>query len=432
MSTRDDYTGTGSTTDFTITFDYKEMTSIVVVYLNGVKQTIDVDYTIVEITTVRFTTAPALNDAIVIQRESDFTQRPNAEKWKDTGRLSAAAHNLEDDFSLFRDQEIKDRLGLPLALSGRFWTAEDPDNSSTYLKISNLKDPEAAQDAVTLNYLQDYVSGGSTGISGVQRQQHDGDGITKTFNVVTSGEGQISDKDLVVAYVGERILEPSEYSVASNGIDVTFTDPPGDGERIDIWVVTAAISSIGVGEVLPNRLSLTQNYLITGDASNQGSAIARSALLISELGKPTANVDWNSKKITSLANGAASSDAAAFGQIATAITAARLSTAGTVATLTFTGSSPSVGIENSKAYTAFYVLTQSQSANYGSNRRIEIEIDDNSGFTSAQFVAGMTLISGNQHRESCAFAVPAGWFWRAKEIDSRALGSSSFKYQTIN
>lgn len=428
MSTRDDYTGTGSQTDFTITFDYKELNEIVAVYLNGELQIETTDYSIVGETIIRFVTAPPLSDPVVLRRESSFTTRPNGSQWNDTGAITGAAHNLEDDFSIFRDEELQDRGGLPLGLDGRQWSGFDPSNGTTRLRIMDVANPSAAQDVVTLSYLQDFVSGGQTGISGVQRAQYTGDGDTVTFNLVTAGEGQISTVDLVTCYVGERILMPSEYSVASNKIDITFDDPPGDGETIDMWVVTAAISSLEDGQILPAKITLADDNIITGNASNLGESVARSTIPVSSWGDAAAAISMGGFALTDLDDPTDDQDAATMAYV-DSVVGVELSTSGGVGAYSF-GTSI---IENTAAHTAFYNLIQVDSASYGTTRRIEVIIDSVNTFDATPATVGrIDVHAGIKGGGSCMFTVPTGWFWKIQEADAKAMGSSTFTYQTVN
>ncbi len=71
---RNTYTGDGSTTDYTVSFPYLETTHVKV-YLDEVLKVITTDYTWVNSTTVRFVSAPALDVAISIQRDTSSSTR---------------------------------------------------------------------------------------------------------------------------------------------------------------------------------------------------------------------------------------------------------------------------------------------------------------------------------------------------------------------
>lgn len=93
---------------------------------------------------------------------------------------------------------------------------------------------------------------------------------------------------------------------------------------------TKTFSSTIVGSVNGNAATVTTNANLTGDVTSVGNAatlvgtsntnLVIRANRLDQMAAPTSSVSLNSQKITGIANGTASNDAAAFGQIPTSLT----------------------------------------------------------------------------------------------------------------
>jgi hypothetical protein len=74
---------------------------------------------------------------------------------------------------------------------------------------------------------------------------------------------------------------------------------------------TAAINlSVTALSVVPGEITLANNQIIVGNGSGVGAAVAKSTLLLSELGAPTSSVAFGGQRITGLANPTDDQDAA--------------------------------------------------------------------------------------------------------------------------
>jgi hypothetical protein len=71
---RNEYTGNGSTTDFTVSFSYLTSTHVKV-YLDGALKTLTTDYTWVNSTTIRMNSAPASSSSLSIRRDTSSAAR---------------------------------------------------------------------------------------------------------------------------------------------------------------------------------------------------------------------------------------------------------------------------------------------------------------------------------------------------------------------
>jgi hypothetical protein len=142
---RDTYTATASQTDFTISFSYLQ-NSHVVVLKDGVTQTLGSasDYTLPNSTTVRFNSALAGGEVVVVKRSTSQSSRIVDYT---AGTLTEA--NLDNDSiqAFYMAQEAIDEASIALGLNaaGDHWDAESK-------KIQNLATPTATTDAVTKAY----------------------------------------------------------------------------------------------------------------------------------------------------------------------------------------------------------------------------------------------------------------------------------------
>lgn len=143
--TQNTYTGNGSTTNYSITFEYLEETDIKVT-LNG---TLTTAYTLANATTVSFTTAPGAGVAIRIYRDTDV----DALQSTFFAGSAIRAQDLNDNFlqSNYSVQEIKDRF---LDRSGGTMSGQLNMGNN---KIINLGTPTASADASTKDYVDSQV-----------------------------------------------------------------------------------------------------------------------------------------------------------------------------------------------------------------------------------------------------------------------------------
>jgi hypothetical protein len=143
--TQNTYTGNGSTTNYSITFEYLEETDIKVT-LNG---TLTTAYTFANATTVSFTTAPAAGVAIRIYRDTDV----DALQSTFFAGSAIRAQDLNDNFlqSNYSVQEIKDRF---LDRTGGTLTGA---LDAGGFKITNVGTPTNNADASTKAYVDSTI-----------------------------------------------------------------------------------------------------------------------------------------------------------------------------------------------------------------------------------------------------------------------------------
>ena len=139
-----EYTGDGSTTAYTITFDYLA-TADVKAFLNGTATTAFS----VNGQTLTFNSAPASQTSILIERDTPKASR--LVDFSDGAILSEADLDKNANQLFFISQEAVDTADRAMALNSA--NQFDATVSSTARRIVNMADPVDAQDAVTKNWL---------------------------------------------------------------------------------------------------------------------------------------------------------------------------------------------------------------------------------------------------------------------------------------
>src|SRR5262245_12986260 len=140
---RNDYTGNGVTTNFTVTFPYI-LQAHVGVYKNGVLQALTTDYTWFNSTTIKFVVAPGNLVPVAFIRSSN----PAAKlvDFQDASTLTEASLDRAMDQVFFMAQEAIDTTAgtMVLDVDGK-WQGNNH-------RIKNVADPFDAQEVVTKGF----------------------------------------------------------------------------------------------------------------------------------------------------------------------------------------------------------------------------------------------------------------------------------------
>lgn len=196
------YTGDGSTTSFTIPFDYLKKTFIRV-YIDGQLQTggdsddVSIDYYFSNSDAIRFLSAPPSGSQIIIRRYTSSTER--VVSFQDASILTASDLDVSSIQNLHIAEEARDVSGDALTLD------EDVDNAYNAYnnRIINLGTPTDSNDAVTKAYVDEALDASDT----FENYKNTiGDYYTKT----------IEAKDIAVAKASEASQSATE---ASNDAD---------------------------------------------------------------------------------------------------------------------------------------------------------------------------------------------------------------------
>ncbi|MGA1281138.1 MAG: phage tail fiber protein, partial [Candidatus Nanopelagicaceae bacterium] len=203
MATLNTYTGNGSQTLYSITFEYLDETDVNV-RINGSETSA---YTFANATTIQFDTAPANGDDILIYRSTDVSE-PIVTFFAGSA-IRAQDLNKANDQIRFSVEEWRGQT-VPL------YDAVLPDDINMGgHQINNMGEPTSSHDAATKNYVD-----------------------TTTWNVTTEtlqvGETWVSD-DTVIATAGaidDRIDDKIDIAITNDigtdGTGITVTDD-GDG-----------------------------------------------------------------------------------------------------------------------------------------------------------------------------------------------------------
>lgn len=150
----DTYTASAGQTLFTVTFPYLAQAHVLV-YVNGTLRT---DYTWTNATTIAFSSGLALNDTVLIRRESSRANK--LVDFTDGSSLPESILDLDSNQLFYLVQEAVDAAlaALTVGVDGNY--------SASGRRLTNLANGVAAQDAVTQAQLQAAAIGGVTVTAG--------------------------------------------------------------------------------------------------------------------------------------------------------------------------------------------------------------------------------------------------------------------------
>lgn len=328
------YVANGSTTDYQFTFDYLDkdafdgsVSRYVRVWVGNDKDDVSerTDFTMPNASTVRLSPAPTNGHYILIRRDSkpdeqvvDFTD-PN---------VTSADLDLGYKHNLYLVQEIFDKLG-------------------------------------DVQCRLDSICGTSNENNGGPVYTFHGDCSTTAFELDNEAYGEQTDlgEEDILLFINGILQPPSAYQIdnSSGTSTVTLDVAPTNTDTLYIKVISNARIAYRVVEGGIADGAITTNKLANGAVTLQKtsfggsngnvlknvsgtwtpSTVAASEVTsfdtqvrtnrLDQLTAPTGSLSLNSQKITNLANGSASTDAAAYGQVSalsSSITALQTSVTG--------------------------------------------------------------------------------------------------------
>ncbi|MFV8328485.1 hypothetical protein ACNQGH_21590, partial [Flavobacterium sp. ZS1P14] len=213
--------------------------------------------------------------------EPVFDQDAVTKYYVDTRTATPAYLDLATGYVLVGDLSNKatsvPKSAIPLSDLG----AAIADISIGGFKINNLADPGLATDAATKNYVDTRV-------------------ITPTDISLTAGNLFVGDITGKASDVSKSTIALSGFAAAIADIDlgtrkiVNLADPTTAQEAATKYYVDTRTAT-------PANMDLTQDYVLVGNSSNKAASVPKSAILLSDLGAATANIDLGTKKIVNLA-----------------------------------------------------------------------------------------------------------------------------------
>ena len=307
--TENRYTGDGTTTSYSFVFPYIDETDIKVT-LDDVLTTA---YSLANATTIQFDTAPALDVAIRIYRDTD----DSANKATFFAGSAVRSQDLNDNFlqALYLSQEAQtistsiseggltensitgfhlanDSVGSDQILAGAVDTAELADGAVTTVKLDDL--------AVTDAKIADATITGSKLANSTVTETKLGNNAVSTIKIqddaVTSpkiADGTIIEGNLADgAVTSAKILNGTIVNVdvnASAAIAGTKIDPNFGSQNVS---TTGTISATGGGEfaTLKNPSSASNNITLNADGSTEFNDLTLSGAGVTESGSTAYNV----------------------------------------------------------------------------------------------------------------------------------------------
>lgn len=273
------YTGDGSTSTYTIGFDYRDAADVIV-KVDGVLQAVTTNYTFSSSSQVTFASPPALDAAIKIQRSTN--QNARLVDYAAGAVFKESDLDTDSTQGFFMAQEAIDIANDSII----------KDDSNRYdansLRIINLADPTDAQDAATKAFVQTVVGDfnnryyGASATAPTSPPPAEGDlwydsatdvmkvYATSGWQTATSAVATSSNRVSYVvgtnsgAYAGSTTVFPVVYDAgfvdvylngvkqvvgtdvtATNGTTVTLASPASVGDTVDLVAYgTAALTNV--------------------------------------------------------------------------------------------------------------------------------------------------------------------------------------------
>lgn len=422
------YVGDGSTRNFAFNFRYINVADIKVwkVHRTTFAYTVlalTTDY-VVEGLSIRLTTAHTSAYEIVIFRQSDFSQRPDGDKWSNRDKISATVHNRQDDADLYRTQELQDLTGVTRERTTGELTAGDK-------VINGVANPTGPTSAVNMQTLEGLLNGGEeqTATSTIEVVYNDIDdadnpvnGINRTFVIITDEGVTIPDVKLVTATVDGMLIPSTELSLSSDKKGFVFSTAPSSGGVVRAKVQLAAIPYVAEAGLDPSRIALTEGYFIIGGSCGCGEEIAKANIPISGFGAAAANVAMGGFKITDLADPTAASQEAATAAYAEL----KASTLGNFPQVDEeVAYTLGTAVQNTKAATQLIIVHIDIGSTAAQTFEFQTSVD--AGFTVPKGVSIHRNPSGAQYDGSLMGFVKAGQYWRVLQTEGST--TPTMKYQ---
>lgn len=244
------YTGDGTTTQFSITFTYQN-TSEISVTVDGVAQA---GLTFPSSSTVQLTSAPASSTIVQVRRTTSLTER--AVDFASGSVLTEEDLDNSAIQTFHAAQEATDRVADAIYQDTDLnWTAQNK-------RIKNVANPTAAQDAVTKNYLE------NTWLSAADKAQLNALNLSN-LNTVANNIGNVN------TVAGNNTNINTVAGISGNvttvaGISSSVTAVAADATDIG----TVATNIANVNSVAGNSANITS---VAGNATNINTVAADGA-----------------------------------------------------------------------------------------------------------------------------------------------------------
>ena len=308
--TENRYTGDGTTTSYSFVFPYIDETDIKVTF----DDVLTTAYSLANATTIQFDTAPALDVAIRIYRDTD----DSANKATFFAGSAVRSQDLNDNFlqALYLSQEAQtistsiseggliensitgfhlanDSVGSDQILAGAVDTAELANGAVTTVKLDNLAvtDAKIADASITGSKLANStITETKLGNNAVSTIKIADDAVTSPK--IADGtiiEGNLADGAVTSAKILDGTIVNADVN-ASAAIAGTKISPNFGSQNVS---TTGTISTTGGGEfaTLKNPSSASNNITLNADGSTEFNDLTLSGAGVTESGETAYNVE---------------------------------------------------------------------------------------------------------------------------------------------
>ena len=272
-----DFTATAAQTDFPFSFPYLEG-SHVVVEIDGVTKTLTTDYTVVTSPAVKvvLTSGATAGQKVRVKRDSNADSSNPLVDFVNGSVLTESSLDRSYLHNLYLNEEIGElnQLSLQKEVAGAEWDAKG-------LRIINVADPTAAQDAGTKNYIDTEISKTVTGsTTEPTKYTFTGDGSTS----FTFSPGITLDSDNMYEVAIDGVLqEPTvAYGINATSNTITFTSTPPTSSNIVVilrgYAVPLTTNPVTTGlidddAITSAKISDTDSVFLVDDTSAQKKVV---------------------------------------------------------------------------------------------------------------------------------------------------------------
>jgi len=161
-------------------------------------------------------------------------------------------------------------------------------------KITGLADPTNDQDAATKKYVDVTLGSLVSGIPLAKGNMLVGDASGKAASIAKSV--------ITLSGFGDAESNISMGTGSNNYKIINVANPTGDQDAATKYYVDKKV-------ITPTSITLTTDYILVGNASNQAAAVAKSNVSLSEFGAITSNLSLAGYQITNMADPVTAQDA---------------------------------------------------------------------------------------------------------------------------